>query len=274
MKRNVLLLGRISAVLYGEPSDRVWLFVHGKCGCKEEGAAFGEIVCPKGAQVLAIDLPEHGARKEESGFVPWQVVPELRGVMAYLRGRWGRISLRSNSIGAWFSLLALADMPPEQALLVSPVLDMEQLIRNRMGLALVDETRLEREGEIATDFGETLSWRYLQYVRAHPISKRNAATEILYAGRDTLTDRDTADAFARRFGCGLTVMERGEHWFHTPEQLAVLNAWEEKHTGPEKSATAMKNSRCASRPSPGGRPGSSSMGAATARESSSEEGSI
>ena len=34
MKRNVLLLGRISAVLYGEPSDRVWLFVHGKCGCK------------------------------------------------------------------------------------------------------------------------------------------------------------------------------------------------------------------------------------------------
>lgn len=131
MKRNVLLLDRISAVLYGEPSDRVWLFVHGKCGCKEEGAAFGEIVCPKGAQVLAIDLPEHGARKEESGFVPWQVVPELRGVMAYLRGRWGRISLRSNSIGAWFSLLALADMPPEQALLVSPVLDMEQLIRNR-----------------------------------------------------------------------------------------------------------------------------------------------
>ena len=97
MKRNVLLLGRISAVLYGEPSDRVWLFVHGKCGCKEEGAAFGEIVCPKGAQVLAIDLPEHGARKEESGFVPWQVVPELRGVMAYLRGRWGRISLRLRS---------------------------------------------------------------------------------------------------------------------------------------------------------------------------------
>ena len=41
MKRNVLLLGRISAVLYGEPSDRGWLFVHGKCGCKEEGAAFG-----------------------------------------------------------------------------------------------------------------------------------------------------------------------------------------------------------------------------------------
>ena len=69
-----------------------------------------------------------------------------------------------------------------------------------MGLALVDETRLEREGEIATDFGETLSWRYLQYVRAHPITKWNAATEILYAGRDTLTDRDTADAFARRSG--------------------------------------------------------------------------
>ena len=61
MKQNVLLLGRISAVLYGEPSDRVWLFVHGKYGCKEEGAAFGEIVCPKGAQVLA-----HGKRNRAS----------------------------------------------------------------------------------------------------------------------------------------------------------------------------------------------------------------
>ncbi len=234
MKQNVLLLGRISAVLYGEPSDRVWLFVHGKYGCKEEGAAFAEIVCPRGVQVLAIDLPEHGARKQESGFDPWHVVPELRGVMVYLRGRWGHISLRSNSIGAWFSLLALADMPPEQALLVSPVLDMKQLIRNRMGLALVDETRLEREGEIATDFGETLSWRYLQYVRAHPIPMKmeTPLPRFLYAGRDTLTDRDTADAFARRFGCGLTVMERGEHWFHTPEQLAVLNAWEESIQGP------------------------------------------
>lgn len=229
MKQETLQIDHIPAVLYGESSRCVWLFVHGKCGYKEEGAAFAELVCTGGVQVLAIDLPEHGARKQEAGFDPWHIVPELQNVMMYLHGRWGRVGLRANSIGAWFSMLALADTPPDQALLVSPVLDMEQLIWNMMGWAKVSEARLEREGEISTDFGEVLSWRYLQYVRAHPIARWDVPSEILYAGRDNLTDRDTVDAFVRRFGCGLTVMENGEHWFHTPEQLAVLKTWEKNH---------------------------------------------
>lgn len=220
----------IPAVLYGENSDRIWLFVHGKCGYKEEAEAFAEIACPRGAQVLAIDLPEHGERKAAAGLDPWHVVPELREVMAYLRQRWTQISLRANSIGAWFSMLAFADTPPEQALFVSPVLDMEQLIRSMMLWASVDEARLEREGEIPTGFGETLSWRYLQYAKAHPIVKWDAPTAILYAGRDNLTDRGTVKAFVGRFGCSLTVMENGEHWFHTPEQLGVLKSWEGTNT--------------------------------------------
>ena len=48
---------------------------------------------------------------------------------------------------------------------------------------------------------------------------------ILYAGKDHLTAREAVDDFARRFGCTVTVMENGEHWFHTEEQLAVLDAW-------------------------------------------------
>ena len=220
----------IPTVLYGENSDRVWLFVHGKCGYKEEAEAFAEIVCPKGAQVLAIDLPGHGERKAEAGFDPWHVVPELREVMANLRQRWAHVSLRANSIGAWFSMLAFPGAPPEQALFVSPVLDMRQLIQSMMLWASADETRLEREGEISTNFGETLSWDYLQYAKAHPIVTWAAPTAILYAGRDNLTGRETVDAFVRRFNCKLTVMETGEHWFHTPEQLAVLKSWEEANT--------------------------------------------
>ena len=49
--------GGIPAVLYGAPSSRVWLCLHGKCGFKEEAASFAELACPKGWQVLAIDLP-------------------------------------------------------------------------------------------------------------------------------------------------------------------------------------------------------------------------
>ena len=40
-----------------------------------------------------------------------------------------------------------------------------------------------------------------------------------------MTERETIDDFARRFGGTVTVMENGEHWFHTEEQLAVLDAW-------------------------------------------------
>ena len=41
-----------------------------------------------------------------------------------------------------------------------------------------------------------------------------------------MTGRETAERFAADRGASLTVMENGEHWFHTPEQLAVLREWE------------------------------------------------
>lgn len=241
MREERFTIGTAPSVLYGEPGDRVYLFVHGKCGCKEEGEAFAEIVCPRGWQVLAIDLPEHGERKGgESGFDPWHVVPDLRSVLAYARQRWACIALRATSIGAWFSMQAFAGEPLERALFVSPVLEMEKLIRNMMLWASVDEARLEREREIPTDFGEILSWRYLQYAKEHPVTVWNANTVILYPDRDNLTDRTTVDEFARRFGCGLTVMENGEHWFHTSEQLAVLRSWEEEQTQSKQAENTIK----------------------------------
>jgi len=230
MNQELLQVRQIPAVLYGKNANKVWLFVHGKCGCKEEGLAFAEIVCPKGWQVLAIDLPAHGARKEEPGFDPWHVVPELREVMTWLRHRWGQICLRANSLGAWFSMLSFADTPPEKALLVSPVLNMEKLIIDMMRRAAVDEVQLEQKGEIPTISGEILSWKYLQYAKTHRIVRWDVPTEILYAGQDCLTDRNTAETFAMRFGCGISIMENGEHWFHTPEQLRFLQLWEEQQT--------------------------------------------
>lgn len=195
-------------------------------GCKEEAAGLAEIVCPKGYQVLSIDLPGHGERTGEmKRFVPWEVVPELQAVYGFARQRWKRISLCANSIGAYFSLLAFRDDKLEKSLFVSPVLDMEKLIRDMMGWAGVTQERLQQAGEIPTAFGETLSWKYLTYGLEHRITKWDSPTAILYAGQDHLTARETVDGFVQCFGCALTVMENGEHWFHTEEQLAVLDAW-------------------------------------------------
>ena len=227
MTEHQFLIEHIPAVLYGEPSKRAYLFVHGQCGCKEEGAAFAGVVCPKGFQVLAVDLPEHGARKGEADrFNPWTAVPELRAVLDYMKPHWDEISLRANSIGAHFSMLAFADEPIRRALFVSPIVDMERLITDMMRAADVTGQELEAQGEIATDFGQTLSWRYLNWERQHPIQSWHCPTAILYAGRDNMTGRETVEHFAAARGAALTVMETGEHWFHTPEQLAVLRAWE------------------------------------------------
>lgn len=226
MKEERFTIQNIPSILYGDSSENLFLHIHGKMGCKEEAGRFANIVCPEGYQVLSIDLPGHGERTGEmERFVPWEVVPELRAIYGFAQQRWKKISLYANSIGAYFSLLAFQEAKLEKSLFVSPILDMDKLIRDMMGRAGVTQEQLQQAGEIPTAFGETLSWKYLTYAAEHRITKWDSSTAILYAGQDHLTARETVDNFVQRFACTVTVMENGEHWFHTEEQLAVLDAW-------------------------------------------------
>lgn len=230
MKEERFWIEKVPAVVYGEQSDKVYLFVHGQFGCKEEGAAFADIACPKGYQVLAIDLPEHGERRGEAGgFDPWTAAGEIQTVFANMQSRWGEIGLRANSIGAHFSMLALGGETLRKALFVSPIVDMERLIGDMMSWAGVREEQLRARGEIATEFGQTLSWNYLTWERRHPIQTWDCPTAILYAGQDNMTSRESVERFVAVHNATLTVTERGEHWFHTPEQLAVLRPWEREN---------------------------------------------
>ena len=140
------MVHHIPVVLHGDSSEKLFLYIHGKMGRKEEAARIAEIVCPKGYQVLGIDLPGHGERTGEmERFVPWEVVPELQAVYANTQKRWKKISLYANSIGAYFSLLALRDAKLEKSLFVSPILDMEKLIRDMMCWAGVTLEQLKSD---------------------------------------------------------------------------------------------------------------------------------
>lgn len=219
-------INSIPAMVYGEKSDKVYLFAHGKNGYKEEAEPFAELVESSGWQVISIDLPGHGQRKDEGDrFLPWFIVPELQQVWDYMSRRWNNIALRANSIGAWYSMLAYNGKNIDHTLFVSPILDMEHLIKNMMVWAGVSEKQLEREQSIETSFGQTLSWRYLCYARENAIITWQCPTRILYGSCDSLTERSVVDEFAKNFDCDLMVMESGEHWFHTKEQLDVLNNW-------------------------------------------------
>ena len=94
--------------------------------------------------------------------------------------------------------------------------------------AAVTKLKEEFEGIIQTDFGENLSWDYLSYVRSHPVGW-TAPTHILYGSLDNLTSLETISDFAEKNSAMLTVMEGGDHWFHTEEQMCFLDEWIKRH---------------------------------------------
>ncbi len=227
MKMWNMNIGATPAALYGEPAEGVFLFVHGQCGCKEEAARFAEIAAPHGWQVLAMDLPEHGGRRDGATLTPWNAVPELQEMLQFAKARWNRIGLRAISIGAWLSLQAFAGEKLERCLLSSPLLDMEDMIFARMRALGVTEAQLKEQGEIAAPEGAALSWRYLTWVREHPTRAICDCTAILYATGDELIPRATIDRFAERFACRVTLYPGGRHWLHTEEECAFMKHWEE-----------------------------------------------
>lgn len=196
------------------------IYVHGKGGTAEEAGHYKPLF--PDSEVIGFDYHAQ---------TPWEAAEEFPAFFAQQRRCCGRLTLIANSIGAFFSLSALDETLVDRAYFVSPVVDMERLIGDMMRWANVTEAELAEKREIPTAFGETLSWDYLCYVRAHPISWRVPA-HILYGEHDGLTSMETISAFAEKTGALLTVMPGGEHWFHTREQMAFLDAWLQREVSP------------------------------------------
>ena len=189
------------------------IYVHGKGDSAEEAKHYQPLFAE--SDVIGFDYQAQN---------PWEAKSEFSSFFDLHSKGYDSVALIANSIGAFFSMSSLAEKKISQALLISPIVNMEKLITDMMTWANVTEDALQRKGEIPTAFGETLSWAYLCYVREHPI-KWGIPTCILYGGKDHLTSRETISEFSERIGAALTVMEDGEHWFHTDAQMKVLDNW-------------------------------------------------
>lgn len=225
MKEEKLMIKNIPAIILGNPSKSVCLYVHGQGGNKEEVLNYVDILNSHSWQTISIDLPGHGERKVEKAFDPWHTIPDLLSTMDYMKKRWTNFALLANSIGAWFSMMAFQRVDFQKALFVSPVLDMPALIFKMMSWAAVSEEELKKQSTIQTTFGQTLSWEYLQYAQSHSTKDWCVPTQILYGGKDELIDKNTVDSFIKGHNCKLTIMKNGKHWFHAQEQLDVLTGW-------------------------------------------------
>ena len=225
MRIEKCLIQGIPTVIWGEPSEKAYLFVHGKMSSKDAAAAFAGIAQEKGYQTLSFDLPEHGDRagKPERCDI-WNGMRDLKGMCEAAFARWREVSLFGCSLGAYFSLNACGDYPFQNCLFQSPIVDMEYLIHQMMGWFQVPPEQLEREGEVKTPI-DILSWDYYQYVLVHPVTRWDIPTAILYGGKDNLQSRQVMKHFAERFGCRLTISEFSEHPFMQPTDYPIVEDW-------------------------------------------------
>lgn len=192
---------------------RLVVYVHGRGGSAKEAEHYRALF-PE-SDVIGFDYRSQS---------PWEAHEEFPRFFSERRRRYGLLVLVAHSMGAFLALSSLGKRHVDEAYLVSPIVDMEKLIRDMMARAGVTEEELSKRLEIETGFGERLSWKYLCYVRDNPI-RWGVPTHILCGEGDDLTPVETTSAFAGQIGADLSVMRGGEHWFHTREQLRFLDAW-------------------------------------------------
>lgn len=170
------------------------IYIHGKGGSAAEAEHYARFF-----DVIGFDY------KSET---PWDAAEEFPPFFELYRAK----ILIANSIGAFFAMAALAQKKFDAAFFISPVVDMEKLILGMLARGYVTESE---------------SREYLRWVRENPI-RWQVPTHILYGENDALTSLATMKNFAEKTGATLTVMAGGEHWFHTPEQMAFLDKWLEE----------------------------------------------
>ena len=227
MQKERILIDKIPSILWGEKKNKVFIAVHGNMSNKEDEVIriFAEKAIAKGYQLLSFDLPEHGERSSDHNYLckVQNCIYDLNKVMEYAKENYDEISVWACSMGAYFSMLAYKDEKIESSIFLSPVVDMKIIIDNMMAWSNVTEDILKEKQEIKTDFGPTLYWDYYEYVRENPISRWDKKTYILYGEKDELQYKSIIFDF-----CDITILENGEHYFHTEEQLNFYKSWLDK----------------------------------------------
>lgn len=229
MKIERTKINNIPAIIWGEKSSKVIIAVHGNMSNKEDEVIkiLAEEATSKGYQVLSFDLPEHGERKLDTTYLckVQNCVKDLKSIIEYAKTSYNEINLWACSMGAYFSLLAYKDEKIKQCLFLSPVVNMKIIIDNMMLWSNTTEEELMKKKEIKTDFGQTLYWDYYLYVKEKPITNWNKKTYILYGSKDNMQNEEIIKSFSDKFNCELTILEGGEHYFHTEEQLKYYKEW-------------------------------------------------
>ena len=192
---------------------------------KESAETFAQIAENKGYQTISFDLPEHGERKSKNYRCDiWNGISDLHQISFYTFANWKSVSLFACSLGAYFSLQAYKDITFEKCFFLSPIVNMEYLIKNMFQWFHVTEEMLYTKREIPTPI-DTLSWDYFQYVKKNPVTRWNSPTYILYGGKDNLQSLQVIENFAKSNSVSLTISEQSEHSFMRNGDDKIIKNW-------------------------------------------------
>lgn len=228
MKKNKYDIEDIPAIEWGERKARVLVAVHGYMSNKEDAVIqiLAETAAVKDIQVLSFDLPQHGDRKERDTLCKVEnCVTDLRMIMQYTGQNWQRIGVFACSMGAYFVLQACQGINLEQGLFLSPVVNMERIIRNMMRTFNIPPERLQEERVITTATRQKMYWDDYCYVNEHPIRSWSVPTAILYGAEDDLCEHETIAGFCNQFHSQLEIVSQSGHYFHTSGQLSAFKNW-------------------------------------------------
>ncbi len=229
MKKERIKINHIPSIIWGEKSHKVFIAVHGNMSNKEDDVIkiLANIVTSKGYQLISFDLPEHGERKDNKEYLckVQNCEKDLKNIIEYAKLNYDEINLWACSMGAYFSLISYKDEEIKQCLFLSPVVNMKIIIDNMMIWSNTTENELIEKREIKTDFGQTLYWDYYEYVKNNPITNWDKKTYILYGSKDNMQSENIIKDFVDKFNCNLSILENGEHYFHTEEQLEYYKNW-------------------------------------------------
>ncbi len=229
MKTKKIKINNIPSIIWGENKGKVFIAIHGNMSNKEDEIIkiFADNILSKNYSLISFDLPEHGDRKEDKEYLckVQNCVKDLKTIMDYAKENYNQINIFACSMGVYFSLLAYQNEKIDLCLFLSPVVNMKHIIDNMMSSCSVTEKELEERKEIKTDFGQTLYWDYYLYVKNNPIETWNKKAFILYGSKDNMQSEKLIKEFSIKNNINLDILENGEHFFHTEEELKYYNDW-------------------------------------------------
>ena len=229
MKTKKIKINNIPSIIWGEDSEKVFIAIHGNMSSKEDEIIkiLADNIVSKNYSLISFDLPEHGDRKEDKEYLckVQNCVKDLKTIMDYAKENYNQINIFACSMGVYFSLLAYQNEKIDLCLFLSPVVNMKHIIDNMMSSCSVTEKELEEQKEIKTDFGQTLYWDYYLYVKNNQIEIWNKKTFILYGSKDNMQSEKLIKEFSIKNNINLDILENGEHFFHTKEELKYYNDW-------------------------------------------------